>query len=130
MNHVHELVEDAQARAAGCFAPVAMADGSVVEMPAGPLTFLESGSAAGATDPAGGAQTRWKCQSTRARSGLESAAGMEELELSFAGSRALIETANLAGRVRCGFDQERRFARGCPRRRIRHLRRQLRGQGR
>lgn len=42
VNKVHDLVDDPQARAAGCFVPVPAQDGSIVEMPASPVTFLGS----------------------------------------------------------------------------------------
>jgi crotonobetainyl-CoA:carnitine CoA-transferase CaiB-like acyl-CoA transferase len=40
-NRVDELVNDLQAQLAGCFVPVPQQDGSVRDMPATPVTFLD-----------------------------------------------------------------------------------------
>jgi len=57
VNNVHDLVDDPQARAAGCFVPVRLADGSVVEMPSSPLTFLGATPDAAAPSPEFGQHT-------------------------------------------------------------------------
>lgn len=52
VNRVDELVDDPQARFAGCFTPVETPDGEVVEMPASPLTFGAAAANGEATVPA------------------------------------------------------------------------------
>jgi hypothetical protein len=54
---VHELVDDPQARAAGCFVPVPTGDGETREMPANPVSFHESTSVPAGPPPEFGQHT-------------------------------------------------------------------------